>query len=192
MNKTSLQGKKVAILATDGFEESELLEPRSQLRDAGATVHVVAPHNGEIQGMCHLEHGHSVEVDCVLEQAEADDYDALVLPGGLYNPDSLRQDEGALRFTRRFFEAGKPVAAICHGPQILIDADLLEGRELTSWPAIRRDVENAGGHWVDREVVVDHGFVTSRSPDDLPSFCRKLVEEVGEGRHAGQRMAANA
>jgi protease I len=192
MKQPSLQGKKIAILATDGFEESELLEPLAQLRNVGASVDVIAPHDGVIQGMRHFEQGRTVEVDRMLAHVRSDEYDALVLPGGLHNPDTLRRDDIALRFTRRFFETGKPVAAICHGPQILIDADMLEGRKLTSWPAIRKDIENAGGHWIDREVVVDHGLVTSRSPDDLPGFCRKLVEEIDEGRHAGQRLAANA
>lgn len=185
-----LDGKRVAILASHGFEESELLEPLRALREAGAEVEVVSPAGGTIQGMRHFDKGRTVEVDRTLAQADAGDYDALVIPGGLFNPDALRHDDSAIRFTRGFFEAGKPVGAICHGPWVLVDADLAGDRELTSVPNIRRDLENAGAHWVDREVVVDQGLVTSRTPDDLPAFCAKLVEEIGEGRHTGQAHSA--
>lgn len=185
-----LTGKRVAILASNGFEESELLEPLRALRESGADVEVVSPEDGKVQGMKHFEKGQSVGVDRAVAKAKAADYDALVIPGGLFNPDALRADEDALRFTRDFFEAGKPVGAICHGPWVLVNAGVVESRELTSVPNIQRDLENAGARWVDREVVVDQGLVTSRTPDDLPAFCAKLVEEIAEGRHAGQERSA--
>jgi len=185
-----LTGKRVAILASNGFEESELLEPMRALREHGAQVDVVSPETGSIQGMCHFEKGQTVPVDREVAGAEAADYDALVIPGGLFNPDALRHDDAAIRFTRGFFQAGKPVGAICHGPWVLVDADVVQSRELTSVPNIHRDLENAGARWVDREVVVDHGLVTSRTPKDLPAFCAKLVEEIAEGRDAGQAASA--
>lgn len=185
-----LTGKRVAILASDGFEESELLEPLRALREHGAEVDVVSPGSGTIQGMRHFDKGESVKVDRKVGDASAGDYDALVIPGGLFNPDSLRNDDDAIRFTRAFFEAGKPVGAICHGPWVLVNAGVVEDRELTSVANIQRDLENAGARWVDREVVVDQGLVTSRTPKDLPAFCAKLVEEIAEGRHAGQEAAA--
>lgn len=185
-----LTGKRVAILASHGFEESELLEPLRALRENGAEVDVVSPEQGKVQGMRHFEKGQSVDVDQAVADADASDYDALVVPGGLFNPDALRTDEHALRFTRAFFEAGKPVGAICHGPWVLVNAGVVEKRELTSVPNIQRDLENAGARWVDREVVVDEGLVTSRTPDDLPAFCAKLVEEIAEGRHTGQERSA--
>lgn len=185
-----LSGKRVAILATDGFEQSELLEPLKALREHEAQVDVVSPKGGQVQGFEHFDKGEQVPVDVELTKADASRYDALVIPGGLFNPDALRVDESALAFTRAFFEAGKPVAAICHGPWVLANADVLEGRTVTSVPNIRRDLENAGAKWVDEEVVVDEGLITSRTPDDLKAFCAKLVEEVGEGRHPGQRRSA--
>jgi len=187
---SKLTGKRVAILASNGFEESELLEPLRALRDNGAEVDVVSPEQGQIQGMHHFDKGDTVAVDQAVAEADASDYDALVIPGGLFNPDALRADEHAIRFTRSFFEAGKPVGAICHGPWVLADAGVVGDRELTSVPNIQRDLQNAGARWVDREVVVDQGLVTSRTPDDLPAFCSKLVEEIAEGRHKGQERSA--
>ncbi|MBY0431471.1 MAG: type 1 glutamine amidotransferase [Rhodospirillales bacterium] len=179
----SLNGKRIAILATDGFEQSELLEPRRVLLDAGATVEVVAPHGGEIQGMKHHDKGEKVKVDKTLEAVRADDYDALVLPGGVVNPDALRMNQKAVSFTRAFFDSHKPVGAICHGPWTLVEADVVRGRKMTSWPSLKTDLRNAGAEWVDQQVVTDLGLVTSRNPGDLPAFCSKLIEEFAEGRH---------
>jgi protease I len=178
-----LSGRRVAILAADGFEQSELVAPRQALLDAGAAVDVVSLTAGEILGVEGLEQRDRVPVDRTVADASADDYDALLLPGGLKNPDTLRQDEAAVAFARAFVDAGRPVGAICHGPWVLIEADVLRGRTITSYPSIRTDVINAGGTWVDEEVHVDNGLVTSRRPDDLPAFCAKLVEEIGEGAH---------
>lgn len=175
--------KKVAILAADGFEQAELEGPLAALKAAGATVQIVSPKAGKIVGMKHMETGDPVHVDLVLASASARDFDAVVIPGGLYNPDTLRSTPEAVKFIRAFAKAGKPIAAICHGPWVLIEADLVSGRRLTSWPAIRTDVRNAGGDWVDEEVVVDDGIVTSRKPDDIPAFNRKVIEEIAEGRH---------
>ncbi len=183
---SQLTGKRVAILVADGFEQSELLEPMNALRAQEATVEVVSPSTGQVQGFEQFDKGEQVPVDVALGDADAGRYDALVVPGGLFNPDTLRVDEQALDFTREFFRAGKPVGAICHGPWVLANADVLEGRTITSVPNIRRDMENAGAKWVDEEVVVDQGLITSRTPDDLPAFCAKLVEEIGEGRHREQ------
>jgi len=188
-NSKPLAGRKVACLVTDGFEESELLSPVEALRNAGAEVHIVSPKSGRVRGWKHDHWGEAVRVDKTLDDANADDYRGLVLPGGVMNPDSLRQDEQAVEFVRSFFEAGKPVAAICHGPQMLIQADVVEGRTLTSYPSVRKDLENAGAKWVDREVVVDQGLTTSRTPDDLPAFNRKMVEELAEGVHEGQKVS---
>ena len=186
-----LFNKRVAILAADGFEQVELEKPKEALEEAGAVTEIVSPSSSEsIQGMNHDEKGDKVRVDVSLEEADAGDYDALMIPGGLMNPDSLRSNKRALEFVRRFFAAGKPVAAICHAPWVLIDADLVKGRTLTSWPAIKTDVRNAGGNWVDREVVVDQGLVTSRKPDDIPAFNAKMIEEFCEGAHAGQAAGA--
>lgn len=178
-----LTGKKVAILVTDGFEQVELTEPRRALEQAGATTHIVAPKDGEVKGWNHSDWGDKFKVDVPLAQAQADAYDALVLPGGVMNPDKLRIDEQALQFIRGFFTARKPVAAICHGPWTLIDAGVAQGRRLTSYPSLKEDLRNAGAEWVDEEVVVDYGLVTSRKPADLPAFNRKMVEEIAEGRH---------
>jgi len=185
-----LLNKHVAILAADGFEQVELTGPKEALEEAGAHVSVVSLNSGEIQGMNHLEKGDKIPVDVTLDQANPDDFDALMLPGGLANPDTLRTVPEALDFVRAFFHAGKPVAAICHGPQILISADLLKGRKLTSWPAIQVDVRHAGAQWVNAEVVVDNGLVTSRKPDDIPAFNKKMIEEFAEGIHAKQRELA--
>jgi protease I len=186
----SIEGRKVAILATHGFEQAELTEPQKALKNAGATVHVVSPEQGSIRGYKHLDPADQITVDRALSEAKADDYDALVIPGGLFNPDELRTNEAALQFVREFFKAGKPVGAICHGPQVLISADLVKGRTLTAVAPIRKDLTNAGANVVDQEVVTDKGLVTSRTPKDLPAFCAKLIEEIGEGRHRGQAAAA--
>ncbi|HLY04617.1 MAG TPA: type 1 glutamine amidotransferase domain-containing protein [Rhizomicrobium sp.] len=185
-----LQGKKVAILATDGFEESELLKPLEALKKEGAHVEVVSPKPGEIQGFHHMKPDRKVHVDKELDHANPADYDAIVLPGGAQNPDQLRTKPQVQKFVRAFADAGKPLAAICHAPWILIDAGLARNRKLTSWPTIRIDLRNAGAHVLDQEVVVDQGLITSRGPDDLPAFCSKLIEEIAEGPHSGQRMKA--
>jgi protease I len=187
--ETSLKGKKVAILATDGFEQSELVEPLQALESAGATAHIVSPKAGAIKGWKHTEEGDSFAVDATLDEADPHHYDALVLPGGVMNSDKLRRDPKVQQFVRSFFEEGKPVGAICHGPWTLIDAGVVKGRKVTSYETIQTDLENAGASWVDEEVVVDNGLVTSRNPDDIPAFNRKLIEEIAEGRHAGQAMA---
>jgi protease I len=179
-----LANKRIAILATDGFEQSELEGPKQALEAAAADVDIVSPHAGEIQGMRHAEKGDRFEVDRPLADANPDEYDALMLPGGLMNPDELRSTPAAVKFVREFVKSGKPVAAICHAPWLLVEADVLRGRQLTSWPAIQTDVRNAGGDWLDAEVVVDNGLVTSRKPDDLPAFNRRMIEEFSEGRHA--------
>jgi protease I len=185
----SLSGKKIAILATDGFEQSELQEPLKALRNEGAQVDIVAPHGGEIQGMQHRDKGEKVKVDRTLDEARPDDYNAIVLPGGVANPDQLRTIGKAVAFARHFFDAKKPIAVICHGPWTLVEAGVVKGVEMTSWPSLKTDLKNAGANWVDREVVVDQGIVSSRKPDDLPAFCKKMVEEFKEGRHQ-QRHAA--
>ncbi len=185
-----LEGKKIAIMATDGVEEVELTKPMQALQEAGAQVEVVSPKDGEIQAFNHLTPSQKIRVDRKLEAADAGDYDALMLPGGVANPDQLRINEEARSFVRAFADAGKPMGAICHAPWILIDAGLVKGRTLTSWPTLRQDLKNAGANVVDQEVVVDDGLVTSRGPDDLPAFCAKLVEEFGEGRHEGGARAA--
>lgn len=183
-----LNGMKVAVLATDGFEASELNEPVAALKDAGAEVHIVAPESGSIRGWDGGDWGDSVPVDYTVDEVTSDHYRALVLPGGVMNPDSLRAHDGAVEFTRSFFDDGKPVAAICHGPWMLAEADVLDGREVTSWPSIRTDLENAGARVLDDEVVVDQGLVTSRHPGDLPAFIDKMLEEIAEGVHAGQTV----
>lgn len=182
----SLTNLRVAILATHGFEESELLSPKKALEEAGAETQVVALELGEIQGMQHDKPGQRVSVHETVMTADSADFDALLLPGGLMNPDSLRTNEEALAFVRSFFEAGKPVGAICHAPQILISADLVKGRKMTAVKAVQKDLQNAGAIVSDEAVVVDKGLVTSRTPDDLPAFNAKLLEEVAEGRHRAQ------
>jgi protease I len=185
----SLSGKKIAILATDGFEQAELQEPLKALKQEGAQVDIIAPHGGEIQGMRHHDKGDKVKVDRTLDDARADDYSGVVLPGGVANPDQLRTIPKAVQFARQFFDAKKPIAVICHGPWTLVEAGVVKGIEMTSWPSLKTDLENAGARWVDKEVVVDQGIVSSRKPDDLPAFCKKMVEEFKEGRHQ-QRHAA--
>jgi protease I len=182
----NLTGKKVAILATDGFEQDELLSPLEALKNAGADVHVVSPNEGKIKGWKHTDWGKKVKVDVLLSEANAVEYDALVLPGGVMNPDHLRRDPQVLEFVKSFFQTGKPVGAICHGPWTLIDAGVVRGRKMTSYETIQTDLKNAGAQWVDQEVVVDNGLVTSRKPDDLPAFNAKLIEEIAEGIHTRQ------
>lgn len=186
---TTLSGKRVAILATDGVEEAELVEPRKALDQAGARTQVVSPKSGKIRAWQHDRWGSEITVDVPLQSARADDYDALMLPGGVMNPDRLRMDPKAVQFVKSFFQARKPVAAICHGPWLLVEADVVRGRTVTSWPSLQTDLRNAGAEWVDREVVTDAGLVTSRKPDDIPAFNRKMIEEFGEGVHAGQRSS---
>lgn len=178
-----LHGKKIAILATDGFEQSELTEPKKALEQAGAKVEVISPHDGQIQGMRHHDKGDMVQVDRTLDAAKPEEYDGLMLPGGVANPDALRMEPRAVDFTRSFFLTKKPVAAICHGPWTLVEANVVQGKRMTSWPSLKTDIGNAGGHWEDAPVVVDHGLVTSRKPDDLPQFCAKMIEEFAEGVH---------
>lgn len=187
-----LSGKKVAILAADGFEEVELTKPRAALDEAGARTTVVSIKPGKIQGMNHADKGDTILVDGTLDEAKPEDFDALMIPGGLMNPDTLRSSEEALEFVRHFFREGKPVAAICHAPWVLIDAGVIRGRTVTSWPAIKTDVRNAGANWVDQEVVVDNGLVTSRKPDDIPAFNKKMIEEFCEDRHTGTSGTASA
>ena len=179
-----LDGKRVAILATDGFEQSELTEPRRALEAAGARTEIISLHSGRIRGWRGGEWGDAVDVDKTVGQANPDDYDALVLPGGVMNPDKLRVDADAVAFVRKFFDEQKPVGAICHAPWTLINAGVVKGRQMTSYPSLRQDLINAGARWIDAEVVTDNGLVTSRRPDDLPAFNAKLVEEIAEGAHA--------
>lgn len=182
-----LNGKRVAILVSnEGVEQIELTAPLEALKEAGADVDLISPETGEIQAFNHLDKGDTFNVDHTVAEVNPGDYAGLVLPGGVANPDNLRTDEKSVAFARGFFEAGKPVAAICHAPWTLVEADVVRDRTLTSWPSLKTDIENAGGIWVDEEVVVDQGFVTSRNPDDLPAFCSKMVEEIAEGEHAGQ------
>jgi protease I len=183
-----LQDKKIAFLATDGVEQIELTEPWKAVENEGGTPELVSLESGEIQGFEHLDKGDKFQVDRTVGEAKHDDYDGLVLPGGVANPDFLRASEDAVGFVRSFFEAGKPVAVICHGPWTLVEANVVRGRRITSWPSLRTDIRNAGGEWVDEEVVVDAGLVSSRKPDDLPAFCAKLVEEICEGRHEQQAL----
>ncbi|HZS25375.1 MAG TPA: type 1 glutamine amidotransferase domain-containing protein [Gaiellaceae bacterium] len=183
MADKKLKGKKVAILAADMFERVELEEPRKALEDAGATTEIVSLEEGEIQGFDHFEPKQKVKVDKTVEEVSASDYDALLVPGGVGNPDQLRGDENAVKFVRDFVEAKKPLAVICHGPWVLVEAGVVRGRKLTSWPTLQTDIRNAGGNWVDEEVVVDQGIVTSRKPDDIPAFNKKMIEEFCEGRH---------
>jgi len=185
-----LKGKKVAILVAKGFEQVELTGPRSALEQAGAAAHIVSPEGGRVRAWNRSDWGEEFEVETPLGEASAEHYDALLLPGGVMNPDHLRKDERAVRFVRSFFEAGKPVAAICHAPWMLIEADVVRGRKVTSYPSLRTDLRNAGAEWVDREVVTDQGLVTSRSPADLAAFNEKMLEEIGEGIHRGQRRVA--
>ena len=190
MKDQQLKNKTVAILATDGFEQSELFEPLKALQEAGADVKIVSLKSGEIKGWDKKNWGKSIGVDLTVAKAQADDFDGLVLPGGVMNPDSLRLSEEAVAFVREFGDAGKPIAAICHGPWTLINADLVQGRTMTSWPSLEADLTNAGATWVDKEVVSSEGLITSRKPDDLPAFNRTLIEELKEGRDRARRGVA--
>jgi protease I len=185
-----LQGKRIAFLAADGVEQIELTEPWKAIEQAGGQPELLSIESGEIQGFNHLDQGDTFPVDKEVAQAEATDYDGLVLPGGVANPDFLRSDDDAVAFVRDFFAQGKPVGVICHGPWTLVEAGLVKGRKITSWRSLKTDIQNAGGNWVDEEVVVDAGLVSSRKPDDLPAFCAKIVEEFGEGAHAEQAEKA--
>jgi protease I len=188
-----LQGKRIAILvANEGVEQIELTSPRDALREAGADVDLLAPEGGEIQAFNHLDKGDAFVPDKTVGEADPGDYDGLVLPGGVANPDQLRTDTDAVQFVRSLFEAGKPVGAICHGPWTLINADVVDGRTLTSWPSLQADLRNAGAEWVDEEVHVDRGLVSSRKPDDLDAFNAKIVEEFAEGVHDGRREKTSA
>jgi protease I len=192
MAEQQLQGKRVAIIAADMVEQAELVEPRKALEDAGAQIDLISLKPGEIQGFNHFDPADRFKVDKAAEEVDAADYDALMVPGGVGNPDQLRGDENIVSFVRDFFEQGKPVAAICHAPWVLVEAGVVRGRKLTSWPTLQTDIRNAGGNWVDEEVVVDQGLVTSRKPDDIPAFNKKMIEEFCEGKHAGQREKTEA
>jgi protease I len=183
MANGKLNGKRVAILATDGVEQSELTEPRKALDDAGASTTLISPKNGAIKAWQHDRWGEEFRVDQPLEQADANNFDALLLPGGVMNPDRLRTNRNAVEFVQRFVNSGKPVAAICHGPWLLVEANAVRGRTVTSWPSLQTDIRNAGGDWVDREVATDEGIDTSRKPDDIPAFNKKMLEEFAEGTH---------
>jgi protease I len=185
-----LKNKRVAFLATDGVEQVELTEPWKAVEQAGGEPELISLESGKIQGFKHHDKGDTFPVDKPVDEASPSDYDALVLPGGVINPDMLRMHDGAMAFVKAFFEQGKPVGAICHGPWCLVETGMVKGRKVTSWPSLKTDIENAGGTWVDEELVIDRGLFTSRKPDDLPAFCTKLVEEVAEGKHAEQREAA--
>jgi len=187
LNGNSLNGKRVAILVEDGFEQVELTSPKMALEEAGAKTYIISPKADKVKGWEHTKWGQEFPVDVVIDQANANDYDALILPGGVMNPDKLRTNRNAVSFVRSFFDQHKPVAAICHGPWMLVEADVVKGRKVTSYPSIQTDLKNAGANWVDQEVVVDQGLVTSRKPDDLPAFNRKIVEEIAEGQHARQQ-----
>ena len=192
MAEQKLKGKKVAIIAADMVERVELVEPRKALEGAGAQTELISIHPGEIQAFDHFDPAEKLKVDKTVEEVAASDYDALMIPGGVGNPDQLRGDENMVSFVRDFFEQEKPVAAICHGPWVLVEAGVVRGRRLTSWPTLQTDIRNAGGNWVDEEVVVDSGLVTSRKPDDIPAFNRKMIEEFCEGEHAKQREKTEA
>lgn len=191
MTHSQINGKKVAILVANGFEQVEMTEPRKALKDAGAKTDLISPVQGQVQAFQHDKPGDKFPVDVPLSQANPDDYDALVLPGGVANPDTLRINTQAIDFIRSFVQAGKPIAAICHGPWTLIEAGAVKGRKMTSWPSLQTDLRNAGANWVDQEVVTDHGLVTSRKPDDLPAFNKKMIEEFREGLH-GPGFSRNA
>jgi protease I len=187
-----LDGKKIAFLQTDGVEQMELEQPLEAIREEGAQVTLVSLQEGEFQAFNHLDKGDKFTADVAVADTRAGDYDALVVPGGVANPDFMRMDEDAVRFVREFFEQSKPVAAICHGPWMLVEADVVRGRTVTSWPSLRTDIRNAGGSWVDEEVHVDQGMVTSRKPDDIPAFNAKAIEEFAEGKHDQQSRSVSA
>jgi protease I len=182
-----LDGKRVAILATEGVEQVELTEPKKALEQAGAKTDVVSPKEGKFKAWNLKNWGEDIKVDVNLKSADPNNYDALLLPGGVMNPDFLRMDPQAVQFVKSFFEAHKPVAAICHGPWMLVEANVVRGRKLTSWPSLKTDIRNAGGEWTDEQVVTDQGLVTSRKPDDIPAFNKKIIEEFAEGKHQAQR-----
>ena len=184
-----LDGRKIAFVAADGVEQVELTEPWEAVKAEGGQPELLSVESGEIQGFNHLDKADTFSVDRTASDASAEDYDGLVLPGGVANPDQLRSNPQAVAFARQFVDSGKPIGVICHGPWTLVEADVLKGRKITSWPSLQTDIRNAGGNWVDEEVVVDEGLVSSRKPDDLPAFCAKVVEEFCEGRHE-QRAAA--
>ena len=188
----SLKGKKIAIIAADMVERVELVEPRKALEEAGASTELISMKSGEIEAFDHFDKADKQKVDKSIDSADASDYDGLMIPGGVGNPDLMRGDERMVSFTRSFFEQGKPVAAICHGPWVLVEADVVRGRKVTSWPTLQTDIRNAGGTWVDEQVVVDSGLVTSRKPDDIPAFNAKMIEEFAEGVHSEQREKAHA
>jgi protease I len=190
--KETLTGKNVAILVTEGFEQVELTKPREALQKAGANTKLITPKGGTVRAWKTKDFGETFDADLKLQDAKPVDFDALLLPGGVMNPDTLRTIPEAVEFVRAFFTAGKPVAAICHGPQLLIEADVVKGRRLTSFPSLQTDLRNAGAMWVDEVVVADHGLVTSRKPDDIPDFNRKMIEEFGEGFHERQKSAQPA
>jgi protease I len=186
-----LKGKKVAFLmANEGIEQVELERPWQAVEDAGGEPHLIAPESGTVQAFNHLDKADTFDVDKTVEEASADDYDGVIMPGGVANPDNLRLEKPAVEFLRSFFEAGKPVAAICHAPWMLVEAGVVKGRTLTSYPSLQTDIRNAGGEWVDEEVHVDAGLVTSRKPDDLDAFCSKAIEEIAEGVHQEQKVSA--
>src|SRR5690349_2395300 len=187
-----LKGKRIAFLAAEGVEQVELTEPWQAVEQAGGAPELISVEDGEVQAFNHLDKADTFKVDRTAKEADASDFDGLVLPGGVANPDFLRTDEDAVRFVRGFFEQAKPVGVICHGPWTLVEADVVKGRTLTSWPSLRTDLRNAGANWVDEEVVVDQGLVSSRNPDDLPAFCAKVVEELAEGKHAEQARSVTA
>ena len=184
-----LTNTKVAILVADGFEQREMTEPRKALDQAGAQTKIVSPADGQVEGWNHYDKGDKFEVDVELADAEASDFDALLLPGGVANPDQLRMKPEAVKFVKDFFDAGKPVAVICHGPWTLVEAGVVKGRKITSWPSVKTDLINAGADWVDEQVVVDNGLISSRKPDDIPAFNEKMIEEFAEGIHRSQRAA---
>jgi len=192
MTGKTLKGKRIAIIAADMVEQVELVEPRKALEDAGAETELISLQAGAIQGFDHFDKADKHPVDRTIDEADADDYDGLMIPGGVGNPDLMRGNKDMVRFTRSFFDQGKPVAAICHGPWMLVEAGAAHGRRLTSWPTLRTDIRNAGGEWINREVVVDSGLVTSRKPDDIPAFNARMIEEFAEGAHPTQRAKAGA
>jgi protease I len=183
MAEQILEGKTIAILATEGVEQVELTEPRKALKQAGATAELVSLQSGAVQAMNHINKGDMIPVDRTLEQVGAERYDGLLLPGGALNPDNLRQNEQAVRFVVDFYETGKPIAAICHAPWILVEADVVRGLTITSWPSLQTDIRNAGGTWVDQQVVSDNGIITSRKPDDIPAFSKKMIEALQDDRN---------
>jgi protease I len=183
MNQSALSGIRVAILASNGFEPSELFEPKKALEDAGAQVDVVSPDTGSVKSWNHKGWGKAIDVNVSVNEADPDNYQALMLPGGVINPDHLRIDRPSVEFVQSFVDAGKPIAAICHGPQLLIETGAVRGKQMTSWPSLKTDLTNAGAHWVDQEVVNDHGLITSRKPEDIPAFSRAMIAEFADGQH---------